>query len=75
MTRQRIRYERVSTLERNEKRQLEGQVLDRVFTDVVSGRDTRWTPVHAARFVRLEVVGRGLGGLQTPEDFCEYICR
>lgn len=31
---------RVSTLDQNEKRQLEGQVLDRVFTDKASGRDT-----------------------------------
>lgn len=33
-------YARVSTLDQNEKRQLEGQVLDRVFTDKASGRDT-----------------------------------
>ena len=31
---------RVSTLDQNEKRQLDGQVLDRVFTDNASGRDT-----------------------------------
>jgi DNA invertase Pin-like site-specific DNA recombinase len=31
---------RVSTLDQNEKRQFEGQVLDRVFTDKASGRDT-----------------------------------
>jgi hypothetical protein len=37
---QRIGYVRVSTLDQNEKRQLEGQVLDRVFTDSASGRDT-----------------------------------
>jgi DNA invertase Pin-like site-specific DNA recombinase len=37
---QRIGYVRVSTLDQNEKRQLEGEVLDRVFTDVASGRDT-----------------------------------
>jgi DNA invertase Pin-like site-specific DNA recombinase len=30
---------RVSTLDQNEKRQLDGQVLDRVFTDKASGRD------------------------------------
>lgn len=34
---QRIGYARVSTLDRNEKRQLEGQLLDRVFTDKASG--------------------------------------
>jgi DNA invertase Pin-like site-specific DNA recombinase len=37
---QRIGFVRVSTLDQNEKRQLEGQVLDRVFTDKASGRDT-----------------------------------
>jgi DNA invertase Pin-like site-specific DNA recombinase len=37
---QRIGYVRVSTLDQNERRQLEGQVLDPVFTDKASGRDT-----------------------------------
>jgi DNA invertase Pin-like site-specific DNA recombinase len=37
---QRIGYVRVSTLDQNEKRQLEGQILDRVFMDKASGRDT-----------------------------------
>jgi predicted site-specific integrase-resolvase len=37
---QRIGYVRVSTLDQNEKRQLDGEVLDRVFTDKASGRDT-----------------------------------
>ena len=32
---------RVSTLDQNEQRQLEGQVLDRVFIDKASGRDAR----------------------------------
>lgn len=40
MAGQRIGYVRVSTLDHNEKRQLEGKVLDRVFTDKASGRDT-----------------------------------
>lgn len=40
MAGQRIGYVRVSTLDQNEKRQLEGQVLDRVFTDKASGRGT-----------------------------------
>lgn len=40
MTAQRIGYARVSTLDQNEKRQLEDQVLDRVFTDKASCRDT-----------------------------------
>jgi hypothetical protein len=37
---QRIGYVRVSTLDQNDKRQLEGPVLDRVFTDKASDRDT-----------------------------------
>ena len=36
---QRIGYVRVSTLDQNEKRQLDGQILDRVFTDKASGGD------------------------------------
>jgi DNA invertase Pin-like site-specific DNA recombinase len=40
MAGQRIGYVRVNTLDQNEKRQLEGQVLDRVFTDKAPGRDT-----------------------------------
>ncbi|MDQ0118392.1 recombinase family protein [Pseudarthrobacter sp902506025] len=40
MVGQRIGYVRVSTLDQNEKRQLEGQILDRVFTDKASGKDT-----------------------------------
>ncbi|MFC7401942.1 recombinase family protein [Citricoccus sp. GCM10030269] len=39
MAGQRIGYVRVSTLDQNEQRQLEGEVLDRVFTDKASGRD------------------------------------
>lgn len=37
---QRIGYVRVSTLDQNEQRQLEGAVLDKVFTDKASGKDT-----------------------------------
>ena len=37
---QRIGNVRVSSLDQNEKRQLEGQVLDRVFTEKASGRGT-----------------------------------
>jgi hypothetical protein len=37
---QRIGYVRVSTLDQNERRQLEGHVLDRVFTGKASGGDT-----------------------------------
>lgn len=40
MAGQRIGYVLVNTLDQNEIRQLEGQVLDRVFTDKASGRDT-----------------------------------
>lgn len=41
VTGQRIGYVRVSTLDQNEQRQLEGQVLDRVFTDHASGKNTQ----------------------------------
>jgi DNA invertase Pin-like site-specific DNA recombinase len=53
MAGQRIGYVRVSTLDQNEKRQLESQTLDRVFTDKASGRDTaRPQLAELLRFVR-----------------------
>ena len=39
MAGQRIGYVRVSTVEQNAERQLDGMVLDRTFTDRASGRD------------------------------------
>jgi hypothetical protein len=54
MAGQRIGHVRVSTLDQNEKRQLEGQVLDRVFTDKASGRDTaRPQLAELLRFARV----------------------
>jgi hypothetical protein len=38
---QRIGYIRVSRLDRNTQRQLEGVQLDRIFTDKASGKDTK----------------------------------
>lgn len=50
---QRIGYARVSTLDQNERRQLEGQVLDRIFADKASSRDTaRPQSTELLRFVR-----------------------
>lgn len=40
MNGQHIGYVRVSTLDQSERRQLEGQVLDRIYSDKASGRDT-----------------------------------
>ncbi len=40
MTGQRVGYTRVSTLDQNTGRQLDGVQVDRVFTDSASGRDT-----------------------------------
>ena len=53
MAGQRIGYVRVSTLEQNTSRQLDGIVVERCFTDRASGKDTR-RPEHKAmtRFVR-----------------------
>lgn len=42
---------RVSRLDQNEKRQLDGQVLDRVFMDKASGMDTT-RPEHTKLLVR-----------------------
>ena len=41
VTGQRIGYVRVSTLDQNDQRQLEGQTLDQVFTDHASGKNTQ----------------------------------
>lgn len=40
MAGQRIGYVRVSSLDQNEQRQLDGQALDTTVTDKASGRDT-----------------------------------
>ena len=45
---QRVGYVRVSTLDQNTQRQLEGVSLDKVFTDKVSGRDTNRPQLQAA---------------------------
>ena len=53
MAGQRIGYVRVSTLDQNERRQLEGEILDRVFTDKASGRDaSRPELTELLRFAR-----------------------
>ena len=40
MTGQRVGYIRVSSIDQNPERQLEGMALDRVFTDKASAKDT-----------------------------------
>ena len=50
---QRVGYARVSTLDQNSSRQLDGIVLDRLFTDKVSGKDLHRPELHAMiSFVR-----------------------
>src|ERR671916_526079 len=50
---QRVGYVRVSTLDQNTDRQLDGEQLHRVFTDTVSGRNTNRPELDALRsFVR-----------------------
>lgn len=44
----RVGYQRVSTLDQNVERQLEGVELDRVFTDKASGKDTKRPQLQAA---------------------------
>ena len=41
MSGQKVGYIRVSTLDQNSERQLEGLTLDRVFTDKASDKDTK----------------------------------
>jgi DNA invertase Pin-like site-specific DNA recombinase len=45
---QRVGYVRVSTLDQNTDRQLDGIELDRVFTDKASGKDTKRPQLQAA---------------------------
>jgi DNA invertase Pin-like site-specific DNA recombinase len=50
---QRVGYVRVSTIDQNTERQLEGLQLDRVFTDKASGKDTKRPQLEAMlQFVR-----------------------
>ena len=44
----RVGYVRVSTLDQNTERQLDGQELDKVFTDKASGKDTKRPQLQAA---------------------------
>jgi len=48
MTSQRIGYIRVSSLDQNAERQLDGIRLDKVFTDKASGKDTNRPQLQAA---------------------------
>jgi DNA invertase Pin-like site-specific DNA recombinase len=48
MTSQRIGYMRVSSLDQNAERQLDGIHLDKVFTDKASSKDTNRPQLHAA---------------------------
>jgi DNA invertase Pin-like site-specific DNA recombinase len=41
MTGQRVGYKRVSTIDQNTARQLDGLSLDKVFEDKASGKDTQ----------------------------------
>ena len=53
MTGQRIGYIRVSTLDQNTQRQLEGVQLDRLFTDKASGKDVKRPQlVELVKFIR-----------------------
>ncbi len=53
MAGQRIGYIRVSSLDQNTQRQLEGVQLDRIFTDKASGKDTKRLELdELLRFIR-----------------------
>ena len=45
---QRIGYVRVSSLDQNPERQLDGIALDKIFTDKASAKDTKRPQLHAA---------------------------
>jgi DNA invertase Pin-like site-specific DNA recombinase len=48
MTGQRVGYKRVSTIDQNTARQLDGLSLDRIFEDKASGKDTQRPQLQAA---------------------------
>jgi DNA invertase Pin-like site-specific DNA recombinase len=50
MTGQRIGYKRVSTLDQNTARQLDGVALDKCFTDKASGKSS---PEYLSQYSRL----------------------
>lgn len=55
---QKIGYIRVSSLEQNSERQLDGMTLDKVFTDKVSGKDTKRPKLEEMmHFVRSGAIG------------------
>ena len=57
---QRLGYARVSTLDQNDQRQLEGQTLDQVFTDQASVKNTQRPKLEALiRFARAGGYRRG----------------
>ncbi len=67
MSGQRIGYVRVSSFDQNPERQLEDVRLDRIFTDKVSGKDTRRPQLEALlTFVR--------DGDTTPGQRLGYTC-
>lgn len=50
---ERVGYQRVSTLDQNPERQLEGITVDRMFTDKASGKDTKRPALaEALRYLR-----------------------
>lgn len=61
MVGQRIGYVRVSSVEQNTDRQLEGQELARTFTDKASGKDTQRPELEQLlKFVREGVTVNGI---------------
>ena len=54
---QHIGYQRVSTVDQNTDRQLDGVELDKVFTDKASGKDTKRPELERAlEYVRHELI-------------------
>jgi len=68
MSGQLVGYTRVSSLDQNATRQLDGIVLDRTFTDRPSGRSTARPQLEAMlAFVRWRHRGRALDGSPGPQ--------
>jgi len=66
--RQRVGYTRVSALDQNTERQLDGIELDKVFTDRASGKDTKSLSVNNGVHFPSVPTGVGDGGTRWREQ-------
>jgi Resolvase, N terminal domain len=75
MAGQRIGYIRVSTLDQQTERQLDGIVLDQTFTDKASGKDTKRPQLELMlRFARRGAAPPGIPSRPPPSPMLSRVC-